>query len=58
MVVVLLVAPLSRPASAVWTPDKCDIEGKYWCYAVYYYTYPGGVQLSNRYYWGGLGVKS
>lgn len=36
LVLTTSVVPLSRPASAGWTPDKCDIEVKYWCYAVFY----------------------
>lgn len=56
LVVVVSVAPLSRPVSAAgWTPDKCDIDVKYWCYAVFYYTYSGGVEVWDRYYWGSLG---
>ncbi len=55
LVGVLSLVPLSQRAYAGWTYDACDIDVKYWCYAVYYTTFSGGVTVENRYYWGGLG---
>lgn len=49
LVVVLTAVPLGRPAYAVWTPNKCDLDNKYWCFATSYEPISGGVTLNIRY---------